>query len=246
MVKQKLPPTKWFRYIRHLTSMQQPPSTNTSSQSSPYTAETYTRQADHTPQTAQPESETYILTLNTDEAHDKAVTALRNQHFPAKLNKLSAHIALFRALPGSELSTIQAAIEDVVNQYNPFPISTGKPFLLAHGVGLEADVKPAQEIFRTLKAKWNHFLSKQDQSFKAHYTIQNKVEDKKVMERTLHEVQRSFTGSTGTVTGLSLYLYSRGYWKLRQFYPFTEEKQKENATMEKSGRDDWPALPTSK
>ncbi|KAL8931952.1 MAG: hypothetical protein Q9216_007014 [Gyalolechia sp. 2 TL-2023] len=181
------------------------------SNSGPYTASTYTRRADHTPQTAQPESETYILTLNTDEAHHKAVTALRNQHFPTHLNKLSAHIALFRALPGSELPTIQDAIEDLVQKYNSFQISTGKPFSLSHGVGLEADVKPAQEIFRTLKARWSPFLSKQDQSFRAHYTIQNKVEDQKVVEKTLEEVQQSFRGSTGTVTGLSLYLYERGY-----------------------------------
>lgn len=209
----------------------------------PYTADTYIRRADHTPHTSQPESETYILALNTDEAHHKAVTALRNHYFPPKLNKLSAHIALFRALPGSELASIESAIQDVVRHEHPFPISTGKPFLLSHGVGLEVHVAPAQHIFRTLKAQWQGFLSKQDQSFKAHYTIQNKVNDKEEVGKTLEEVQKNFAGSTGTVTGLSLYLYARGYWKLKQFYPFAEETDLGNATVESKRTDEeWPAL----
>ncbi|KAI4125465.1 MAG: hypothetical protein LQ338_004223 [Usnochroma carphineum] len=212
-----------------------------------HAADTRTRRADHTPQTAQAETEIYILTLNTDETHHKAVTALRNQYFPPNLNKLSAHVALFRALPGSELPAIEAAVQDVVRQKHPFPISTGKPFLLSRGVGLEVLVPPAQEIFRTLKAQWGSFLSKQDQSFRAHYTIQNKVEDKDIARKTLEEVQKSFAGSTGMVNGLSLYLYSKGYWKLRQFYPFPEtQKQEKLPPMDNKGEADWPALPTSK
>ncbi|KAL8919747.1 MAG: hypothetical protein Q9208_006613 [Pyrenodesmia sp. 3 TL-2023] len=209
----------------------------------PYTADTYTRRADHTPQTSQPESETYILALDTDEAHHRAVTALRNQHFPPKLNKLSAHIALFRALPGSELARIESAIQDLTHHQRPFPISTGKPFLLSHGVGLEVHVAPAQDIFGTLKAQWQGFLSKQDQSFRAHYTIQNKVEDKEEVQKTLQEVQRNFAGSTGTVTGLSLYLYARGYWKLKQVYAFAEETDLGSATVAPKSTDEkWPAL----
>ncbi|KAI4141376.1 MAG: hypothetical protein L6R39_005372 [Caloplaca ligustica] len=213
----------------------------------PYTAETYTRRADHTPRTAQPETETYILTLNTDEAHHKAVTALRDKYFPPALNKLSAHVALFRALPGSELPGIETAIQDVVRQSHPFPISTGKPFLLAHGVGLEVHASLAQDIFRTLKEQWNDFLSQQDQSFRAHYTVQNKVEDKEIARKTLEEIQGSFAGSTGTVTGLSLYLYVRGYWNLKQFYPFAEGREKGlEAPVAATNNSDWPALPGSR
>ncbi|KAL8760107.1 MAG: hypothetical protein Q9184_003428 [Pyrenodesmia sp. 2 TL-2023] len=218
-------------------------SSASASSSGPYTADTYIRRADHTPQTSQPENETYILALSTDEAHHKAVTALRNRYFPPKLNKLSAHIALFRALPGSELASIESAIQDVVRHDHPFPISTGKPFLLSHGVGLEVHAAPAQDIFRTLKAQWQGFLSKQDQSFRAHYTIQNKVDVKEEVQKTLEEVQRNFEGSTGTVTGLSLYLYARGYWKLKQFYPFAEATGLGNVTVEpRRTNEEWPAL----
>ncbi|KAI4181591.1 MAG: hypothetical protein L6R41_006536 [Letrouitia leprolyta] len=249
MVAKRLWPSRTQQYLRWYMNMAPSDSTATShpSSSGPYTASTYTRHADHTPQTAHAESSSYILALNTDPTHHKTVTALRNKYFPAHLNKLSAHIALFRALPGSELPKIQNAIQNLVLRYHPFQISTGKPFLLSHGVGLEANVKPAQEIFRTLKAQWSPFLSKQDQSFRAHYTIQNKMDDKRIVQKTLEEVQGSFTGSTGMVTGLSLYLYDRGYWRLKHIYEFpaeTKQRGQQAPTSMDTGNEDWPALPS--
>ncbi|KAL8950503.1 MAG: hypothetical protein Q9222_003467 [Ikaeria aurantiellina] len=215
----------------------------------PYTAEEYTRRADHTPQTAQPESETYILALTTDPAHHRTVTALREKYFPPKLNKLSAHIALFRALPGSKLPIIKTTIEAIVHQHQPFPIPTGKPFRLAHGVGLEAHVEPAKDIYKALKEQWAGFLSKQDQSFKPHYTIQNKAEEGEP-EKTMEDVRHSFSGSKGTVTGLSLYLYDKGFWKLEKAYPFDgEERAQERAAppaMNSNSDADWPTLPASR
>ncbi|KAI4249992.1 MAG: hypothetical protein LQ352_005451 [Teloschistes flavicans] len=210
----------------------------------PYTAETYTRKADHTPQTTQPESETYILALVTDAPHHQAMTSLRNTHFPPRLNKLSAHIALFRALPGSELPMITNSIEELVSNYRSFPVNASKPFLLSHGVGIEAQAPPARTIFQTLKEQWKGFLSKQDQSFRPYYTIQNKVDDKEIVRKTFEQVQREFGGSTGTIAGLVLYLYDRGFWKMEQIYPFREqEHQQPLSRMDNPRQDEWPALP---
>ncbi|KAL8807136.1 MAG: hypothetical protein Q9200_004791 [Gallowayella weberi] len=182
------------------------PTTNNDSQSTPgkYTAETYTRRADHTPQPAQRENKTYILTLKTDIAHQETLTSLRNKYFPTNINKLFAHVTLFRALPGSKLPAIQVAIKRLVRQTSTFPISTGEPFLMSYGVGLDANVEPAKEIFETLRKQWSGFLSIQDRSFKPHYTIQNYV-DQSVAEETLAEVRNSFGGSAGTVQGLLLW-----------------------------------------
>ncbi len=213
-----------------------------------YTAEEYVRRPDHTPQTGQDEPEKYILALHTDLVHHKAVTALRNAHFPANINKLSAHVALFRALPGSQLSTIQASILHIAQNHNPFPISTGEPFLMAHGVGLHAHAEPAKDIFRTLKDQWGGLLSKQDQSFRAHYTIQNKVQSS-VAQKCFEDIQSGpdrFEGSTGTVTGLSLYLYDRGYWTLKHTYPFVVERKVEKThAVDEENEEEWPSLDAS-
>ncbi|KAL8781763.1 MAG: hypothetical protein Q9213_005846 [Squamulea squamosa] len=212
-----------------------------------YTAQQYTRNPDHTPHTGQDESEKYILALNTDTHHHQVVTALRSKHFPANINKLSAHVALFRALPGSQLATIQSAIEHVVHHYEPFPISTGEPFLMTHGVGLEVHAEPAKHIFHVLKGQWNGFLSNQDQSFKAHYTIQNKVQNS-IAQKTLGEVRQDFGRSNGMVTGLSLFLYDRGYWRLKETYPFGMNKREEKKppVVEQNNEDMWPSLGASK
>lgn len=202
---------------------------------------------DHTHQATQPESEsyTYILALNTDKAHQEAMTALRNQYFPPKLNKTSAQIALFRGLPGSELPSIVSAIQDVVSHQHPFPIATGKAVRHTRGVGLEVHVAPAQDIFQTLKARWQGFLREQDKSFRPLYVIQNKVEDEKLVQKTFEEVQRNFAGSTGTVTGLKLYVYNGGHWVFQRYYLFQKDNPENNTASPKVTDEELPALATS-
>ncbi|KAL9133614.1 MAG: hypothetical protein Q9175_005203 [Cornicularia normoerica] len=179
-------------WTKHMNIISQPPKTMTTSHNDqaplgPYTADKYTRGADYTANTAQREEDSYILALPTDLEYHKRVTALRSQYFPPGLNKLSAPIALFRALPGSQLAT-------------------------SHGVAIHANAPPARGIYKGLKDKWGDLLSKQDKSFKAHYTIQNEVEDG-VPQRTLEELQTDVEGSRGQGDGLSLYRYDRGHWR---------------------------------
>ncbi|KAL8991354.1 MAG: hypothetical protein Q9169_007889 [Polycauliona sp. 2 TL-2023] len=216
-----------------------------------YTAEEYVRNPDHIPQTGQDESEKYILALHTDPAHHKTVTALRTKHFPVKINKLTAHVSLFRALPGSQLPAIEAAIKKLVQHQDPFQISTGEPFLMPYGVGLAVHAGAAASIYQILKEQWTGFLSKQDQSFRPHYTIQNKVE-RSTAQRTVEDIHSGpgrFEGSTGTVTGLSLFLYDRGYWTLKQTYPFSMETRDQKirvVVVDKSDKEEWPSLGASK
>ncbi|KAL8957733.1 MAG: hypothetical protein Q9183_005980, partial [Haloplaca sp. 2 TL-2023] len=230
------PPTTMASYssTSNDASSSSPPTTGA------YTAENHVRRPDHTPQTGQIESETYILTLHTDAKHHRVVTDLRTKYFPPQLNKLSAHITLFRALPGSQLSRIEKDIHEIAQQHHPFFISTGKPHKFVEGVSLDVRAVPAQEIYHALKARWTTFLSKQDHIFRPHYTIQNKVPEKEVVEKTMDEIQGSFTGSRGTADGLTLHRYEKGYWLLKELYlfPVKEEQQVDSAGDGKTGEDD--------
>ena len=183
-----------------------------------FTAEQYRRRPDHTPNTAQEEVHKYILTLHTDPEHHARVTALRTQYFPPHLNKLSAHIALFHALPSSQLPAIESDILAATKPQQPFPIVTGSPFPMAHGVGIHAHAPPAKDIYKKLKEKWAGWLSRQDKSFKPHYTVQNKVEKNVAMD-TLKEVER-LGEMKGVVDGLTLWRYDRGYWKRERDFMF--------------------------
>ena len=186
-----------------------------------YTAEEYQRNPDHVAKTSRGKDESsYILTLHTDVAHHKEMTALRNQHFPKHINKLEAHIALFRALPGSELERIEFDIAKLAFNHERFQINTSQPFRLGKGVGIGVNPGPAKGIYEELRSKWEPFLSKQDLSFKAHYTMQNKVEDQKAVDETLDKLQKEFKGSKGVVEGLMLYRYDKGYWRREKEFMF--------------------------
>ena len=195
-----------------------------SKSSGPYTAENYERNPNHKPTTTSNPEDVYILALHTDAPHHEAMTALRTQHFPPKINKLAAHITLFHALPSSQLELIISDLGSVTRTTAPFAITTGKAFRLRHGVGIEAHMTPAtaaKDIHNTLRSNWKSFLSKQDLGgFKAHYTIQNKVDEEQNVVECLEKVKSNFTGSEGTVDGLVLYKYDRGWWKREREFLF--------------------------
>ncbi len=195
-----------------------------SQQSGPYTAQTYQRKDEHKARTGNEHEKSYVLALHTDKEHHKQMTSLRERYFPPKLNKLDAHIALFRALPGSQLPRITEDIIDLVATQTPFSINAKEPFRMKHGVGIHVidSSSQARGLHEKLKARWKSFLSPQDGSFQAHYTVQNKVEDEAIVDQTLQELEEQFSGSQGQVLGLTLYRYDRGYWKKEQDFPFAE------------------------
>jgi hypothetical protein len=183
----------------------------------------------HIPKTSQQGQEpVYILTLATDAAHQKRMTALRTKYFPPKLNKLGAHLTLFHALPESKLeSTIIPTIKRVVASRKPFEINAAKPFRMKKGIAISVPKhqggEQAQEVHRALLGSWEEegWLSEQDQGgMRAHYTIMNKVDDEGEVAGAMEEVVGSWKGDRGTVVGLGLWRYERGYWKWVEVFEF--------------------------
>ena len=190
--------------------------------SRPYTAETYQRRDEHRAQTDNKNEDSYILTLHTDAEHQKLMTTLREKYFPRKLYKVDAHIALFRSLPGSELPRITEDIANVTASTASFTIESKELFRMRQGVGVNVSEERGQatSIYEKLKAQWKPFLTRQDRRFKAHYTIQNKVDDDMIVDRTLQELQEQFNGSQGRVLGLMLHKYDRGFWRMERYFVF--------------------------
>ncbi|KAL6246600.1 hypothetical protein RBB50_006838 [Rhinocladiella similis] len=183
------------------------------------------RRDEHKARTGNKHEESYILTLHTDRQHHQLMTSLRERYFPPQLNKLDAHIALFRSLPSSRLPQIIPDIKALTQSQPTFEVSATSPFLMKHGVGIHVDDPEgrAEAIFKQLKAKWDPFLSQQDRSFRAHYTLQNKVDDDADVRQTFKEVKEQFHGSRGQVTALTLYRYERGFWKEPQHFPLNDD-----------------------
>ena len=196
-----------------------------------YTASEYTRKPDHVANTSSDNEDSYILTLRTDAHHHGTMTALRNKYFPKHINKLEAHISLFRALPGSKLlDPIIPDIESLAYVQTRFEINASTPFRLRQGIAVKLDKAgaiSAAKVHRELKTKWSAagFLSKQDNGrFQPHYTIQNKVDDEKKVEEAMEELESDFKGCGGIVGGLTLWKYSRGYWRKERDFSFGEPR----------------------
>ena len=124
-----------------------------------YNAEQYTHRPEHRPKTGNEHEDKYVLTLHADRKHHESMTALRNQYFPSHLNKLDAHIALFRALPGSHPPKIETDILAVTARETDFEIRASRPFMMGHGVGINAEVSGAHRVYRDLKKEWKSWLS---------------------------------------------------------------------------------------
>ena len=181
---------------------------------------------DHVANTGIEEDSTYVLTLRTNREFHERINDLRKQYFPAQLNKIGAHITLFHALPGSRLESIVSHLLEIVQTQQGFPIQIIKPIKMSHGVALDANNQEAHRLWDTLVRKWGpsgaDFLSKQDQQFKAHYTIQNKVE-KEVARHTWEEISDRFKGDEGQAIGFTLYQYKKdGHWRYQRAFDFAE------------------------
>lgn len=180
----------------------------------------------HIPRTNAPESEVYVLTFLTDTKHHDILTGMRKKYFPPKLNKLDAHLTLFHALPGSKLEDeILPVLQDVAGSTRQFQILAATPFRLRKGIAIGVPKSHGGEDARTvhskLKCQWQSFLSDQDAGgFAAHYTIMNKVDDGKEVDKAFQDVEEQWKPCGGTAMGLSLWRYERGYWKWQSNFDF--------------------------
>ena len=66
-----------------------------------------------------------IVTCRLDEASFQRFDALRREHFPPTLNKLSAHLTLFHHLPGDRIDAVRAALSQAARRAPPVIEVTG-------------------------------------------------------------------------------------------------------------------------
>ena len=186
------------------------------------------------PKTSQQEP-VYVLTLLTDDAHQKRLTALRKEYFPPKLNKLGAHLTLFHALPESKLeSTIIPTIKQVAAEWQPFGVNAAKPFRMKRGIAISVPKNQggdlARKVHGALLGAWEGegWLSEQDAGgMRAHYTIMNKVDDEGDVVDAMEKLSASWKGDRGTVVGLGLWRYEKGYWKWVEAFKFGKEESEQ-------------------
>ena len=161
----------------------------------------------------------FILTLKLDSATFTRFDALRREHFPPALNRLSAHLTLFHKLPGERQDELAADLAAVARRA-PLRLRVCGLRLLGRGVAYDLESAGLSEVRRELARRWGPWLSPQDrQGFRPHVTIQNKTdpaEARLLRDRLAH----SFAPWDAEGCAVQLWRYLGGPWEAEGEWPF--------------------------
>ena len=153
---------------------------------------------------------TFILTAALDPQSQAWLDELREKHFPRERNVLKAHLTLFHRLSPTHKSLLEAAtLPDA-----PLPIRFDPLRLLGYGVAVDVECTPLLRLREQFISVIGSEITKQDQQkFRPHVTIQNKVEAN--VARELYEILRAdFVPREGALIGLQFWRYLSGPWEL--------------------------------
>ena len=116
-----------------------------------------------------------ILALGLDPESFAYFDGLRKAHFPPAINYLDAHLTLFHHLP--DIPAVTDLLRAVAGAQPPISLEVTGPMKLGRGVAFRIKSEPLTELQAYLKWQWREHLTPQDQQgFRAHVTVQNKVD----------------------------------------------------------------------
>ena len=162
-----------------------------------------------------------IVTAHLDAASFAVLDGLRRRYFPARLNRIPAHISLFHHLPGAEEPAIVATVRALAGRARSFALRPLAARSLGRGVALAYDSAELAALRGTLAKEWAAWLTPQDrQGFKAHVTIQNKVEP--ATARALLAQMTGLEPPGCRVEGVTIWRYLGGPWERVATCPFTD------------------------
>ncbi len=168
---------------------------------------------------AGPAPKPLIVTLALEPEAQARFEAERRRHYPAKLNRIPAHISLFHALPGEELPAVEAALRAAASETPRFEIEVHDLMRLGKGVAYKVRAPEFAELHGRLRAAWLPWLTPQDlQPFRPHIVIQNKAEPEAA--RALYErLGGGFRPETARAASLRLWHYEGGPWTAAGEFP---------------------------
>lgn len=162
-----------------------------------------------------------ILTASLDPEAAGLFQRLRDQHFPARLNIVPAHLTLFHHLPGGTLLAVRKALATSCTGQAPIPFAARGFRFLGRGVAVEIEAAGLVEARRHLAGLWAADLTPQDrQPFRPHITIQNKAEPA-AARALLARLEPQGLDAQGDIVGLDLWHYRGGPWEIAERFAFS-------------------------
>lgn len=145
---------------------------------------------------------------------------LRTSHFPASRNYLDAHVTMFHNVADRHLTAIRQHLASVAATSPSTTLTITGVRHLGRGVAFEVESPALKAIRGMLVRRFESWLVAQDlQGWRPHITIQNSVAKAKADE-LFETVSASFAPRTLTVSGIDLWHYLGGPWRLEETFEF--------------------------
>ena len=161
---------------------------------------------------------TTILTVRMDAASQSWFEGQRREHYPAKLNRIAAHLTLFHTLP--QTGDERAALSDAAAQTSQFQMQVSGLRSLGRGVAYVLQSTELAALHHRLAVSFEKHLTQQDrQGFRPHVVVQNKVTAEPA-RLLLTRLQTGFVPRMVTAQGLDWWEYLGGPWRLLEYFPF--------------------------
>ena len=153
-----------------------------------------------------------IVTALFAPGDDGWLQALRRAHYPAELNRVPAHLTLFRHLPPSLVAELGSRLAAATAAPPPAARITGI-MDLGEGTALRVDSPELEAIRADLADAFHGLLMPQDlSSWAAHVTVQNKVAPREA-RRLQQQLRADFEPRPLAIRALGIWRYQSGPWE---------------------------------
>ncbi|WP_349356528.1 2'-5' RNA ligase family protein [Sphingosinicella terrae] len=150
---------------------------------------------------------------------DGWIQQMRREHYPADLNRVPAHLTLFRQLPPSAEGELSARLAQVAAAPPPRAAIAGIVDL-GGGTALRVVSDALEAIHAELAETLHGLLTPQDQApWRPHVTVQNKVEPR-LARQLQQQLRATFEPRPLAVRALATWRYRDGPWDKVRDYPF--------------------------
>jgi len=165
-----------------------------------------------------------VVTLEIDPSAQGRFDRERAELFPPGRTQVGAHVTLFHAVPGDGLDAVADDLAAAAVRA-PFPALVNAVVPLGRGAAYRLDSTELSALHRDLQKHWWDTLTAQDrQGFRAHVTVQNKVQPE-VARSTLDTLRARFEPFPVEDRGLLLWRYDGGPWTALRRFPFRTTPQ---------------------
>ena len=160
-----------------------------------------------------------IVTALFGAGDDGWIQMLRRTHYPPELNRVPAHLTLFRHLPPSLERELAERLATAAA--GPPPRAEVAGILdLGEGTALRVESRALEEIREELADAFHGLLMPQDQTpWRPHITFQNKVKPGEA-RRLQQQLRATFEPRPLAIRALASWRYLDGPWEKIREHPF--------------------------